>query len=72
MFKCPVCYYPYIRNDPAKQLYDICPSCGIEYGYEDAGLEGPAYYHKQLRKRWIAKGRPWCFKGHEPAGDRNP
>ncbi len=51
MFDCPVCSYPHIKEDPAGVTYEICPSCGTEYGYDD-----PKDY-QDLRKIWIEDGR---------------
>lgn len=36
-------------------LFDICPCCGVEWGYEDALPAGV----KQYRENWISRGAPW-------------
>jgi hypothetical protein len=35
--------------------YEICPSCGVEHGYEDATLVGVRRY----REQWLAAGGRW-------------
>ena len=59
MFNCPVCLYPKIKENPALETYEICPSCGIEYGYQDGGPKPKKYYYKRLRERWINNGKLW-------------
>ena len=49
MFKCPVCSWPCIKEDPKDETYEICPSCGVEYGYEDSGPKPRSYYHIIIR-----------------------
>jgi len=39
-------------SDPS---WEICPCCGVEYGYEDASAEGARRY----RRRWLELGAPW-------------
>jgi len=56
---CPVCDYDRLKLDPAEGLHEICPQCGIQFGYNDVGPEPAVVYHAQLRERWIAAGRPW-------------
>jgi hypothetical protein len=58
MNKCPVCGYDELR-EPAYDCFgdpsfEICPCCGIEFGYEDASRS-----HESLRNDWIAKGMHW-------------
>jgi hypothetical protein len=57
---CPVCAYsemPYPAAD-----YNICPSCGTEFGNDDILLS-----HDELRAQWLAGGAHWFF-GNPPAG----
>jgi hypothetical protein len=62
MFECPVCYYPKLKENPHHATYEICPQCGIEFGYQDSGPKGQQYYWKILREKWIAAGCPWWSK----------
>lgn len=48
---CPVCGY-LMRYPPAG--YHICPSCGTEFGYDDAGRS-----HAELRAVWLRNGAQW-------------
>lgn len=58
---CYVCGFPELEDDPKEQTYEICPSCGTEFGYND---HGPYEYarHFQLRKIWIDNGCRWWFR----------
>ena len=51
-YTCPVCFFPDLE-DPPKD-YNICPCCGIEFGYEDANRT-----HEELRQNWIECGMKW-------------
>lgn len=61
LFTCPVCGYAELRHAPynAHGMPDfvICPSCGVEYGYQDADGD-----HGRLRREWIANGMPWSSR----------
>jgi hypothetical protein len=54
--KCKVCFYdcndflPW-GMDGASPSYDICPCCGVEFGYEDSSEQGVLRY----RERWLAE-----------------
>jgi len=48
---CPVCGYS-LERPPAD--YRICPSCGTEFGYDDAGRS-----HRELRTAWLRSGARW-------------
>ena len=55
---CPVCGYPNL-HEPAYDKhgypsFEICPSCGVEFGYEDHSKS-----HPQLRREWIKGGKEW-------------
>lgn len=51
-YQCPVCDFPELIDVPADYL--ICPSCGTEFGNDDA-----FYSHSELRKKWIENGKKW-------------
>jgi|SRR5579864_5115360 len=51
-FTCPVCAYPDLKSPP--ENFSICPSCGTEFGFDDAGNS-----HEELRRQWIAEGLHW-------------
>jgi hypothetical protein len=52
MHICPVCGYNKLEFPPKD--FTICPSCGTEFGYQDATVS-----HSVLRQRWISKGMLW-------------
>jgi hypothetical protein len=77
-FACPVCGYPGLDEPPWAEdspSYDICPCCGVEFGYDDfaagdADLR-PAR-HRELRRRWIDAGRPWWSQSRPPPPGWDP
>lgn len=56
---CRVCGFE--SDDPPWGLdgltptFEICPACGVEYGYEDATPVGVRRY----REKWLAAGSRW-------------
>lgn len=59
---CRVCGYeppaPPYGPDGTTPSFDICPCCGVEWGYEDFTPIGV----KKYRDSWLADGAPWCYK----------
>jgi hypothetical protein len=43
--------------------HDICPCCGVEWGYEDGTLESTRKY----RDEWVKNGTRWNVAGDKPA-----
>ena len=70
--QCPVCGYPELRDPPrsstAGASYEICPSCGFEFGVSDDDL---GYTHHQWREEWMRDGMPWRSRRPQPE-DWNP
>ena len=67
---CPVCAYPKLAEPPRAKSgggsYEICPSCGFEFGVSDDDL---GHTHASWRKAWVAKGMKWSSRGtKQPAG----
>lgn len=58
LFTCSVCGYPGLDEQPYDSLgcpsYNICPSCGTEFGYDDSSNA-----HAVLRADWINAGMIW-------------
>jgi len=52
---CPVCGFAELTQPPYDSTgcasFEICPSCGTEFGYHDANKS-----HEELRRRWLAAG----------------
>lgn len=63
-WRCPVCgfhlwFEPWHRDSAADEM---CPSCGIQFGYDDAAGGNPdkrTVIYKTWRDGWIARGMPW-------------
>ena len=59
VFRCRVCGLP--LDDPPwgldghTPLYEHCPCCGVEFGYQDATPLGA----KKFREAWLAAGASW-------------
>jgi len=41
--------------------YNICPSCGTEFGADDVDLS-----YVELRMEWVRRGAPWFSRVTEP------
>ena len=61
---CPVCGFE-MGEPPAD--YNICPSCGTEFGVSDVNAS-----IEQLRRAWIATGPVWWFTVESPPPNWNP
>jgi hypothetical protein len=51
-YPCPVCGF---HLDYPADDFNICPSCGVEFGYETAGRT-----FAELRDEWINAGARWA------------
>jgi hypothetical protein len=75
---CPVCGFeleePAWSGDAGSQ--EMCPSCGIQFGYDDAGgRQDPArlrQIHALWRRAWKRCGMLWSSRGRRPPFDWNP
>jgi len=65
MHTCPVCGYDQLEYAPAD--FNICPSCGTEFGYHDAN-----FTHAQIRQRWLAAGAQWWDRDTPPPPNWSP
>src|SRR5215471_10595632 len=61
---CPVCGFG-LKYPPDD--FNICPSCGVEFGYETAGRS----FH-DLRQEWVDAGAHWSSQVHHPPNNWNP
>jgi len=71
---CPVCGYPELDEPPRSAVtgagsYEICPSCGFEFGVSDDD-EGHTY--PGWRQRWIDFGMPWNSSAVRPPEGWDP
>jgi hypothetical protein len=65
MYRCPVCGYEQLQDPPRN--YSICPSCGTEFGLDDAKKS-----HVQLRLEWVMAGGNWFSRARRPPPNWNP
>src|ERR1700689_5481746 len=63
-YLCPVCGY---ALEYPTDNFNICPSCGVEFGYETAGRS-----FEELRKEWTATGARWASRVDKPPKNWNP
>ena len=78
-FVCPVCGYPGLYESPYYSegggSYEICPSCGIQFGYSDGAggnVDKRRRVHQEWRRRWVERGMPWHGVGRKSPPDWNP
>lgn len=59
-YVCPACGFPDLTEPPrtpgAGGSYEICWSCGFEFGVTDDDL---GYTYNAWRQAWIKRGMPW-------------
>ncbi len=68
-YLCPVCGWRMAEPpwEAGIGSQEICPCCGIRFGYDDARVEH-AQIHAEHRERWISAGMPWGSAGPVPDG----
>ena len=74
---CPVCGFGLKWDlDEATSANEICPSCGTQFGYDDAIRykrdELTQLVYRNLRKKWIEDGMRWDKGQSDPPEDWNP
>src|SRR5207253_394180 len=74
---CPVCGFPGLYEPPRYSggSYEICPCCGIQFGYTDeAGgdIDKRTSIYQQWREKWIKDGMVWSSRGRNPPSGWNP
>ena len=71
-YTCPCCGFPALKEPPRSVSgggsYEICPSCGFQFGVTDDD-EGVSY--SSWRALWKKRGSPWSSKGIEPPRNWN-
>jgi len=65
MHLCPVCGYREMPDPP--EDFNICPCCGTEFGYTNAGVT-----NEQVRAKWLSQNAPWFSPDIQPPADWNP
>ncbi len=76
---CPVCGYgplsPPAWTERSNGSQEMCPSCGIQFGYDDSagGDEARrAKIYEERRQKWVAGGTRWFSRGRPPPPDWDP
>jgi hypothetical protein len=69
-YTCPVCGYPALFEPPRSPKsgggsYEICSSCGFEFGVTD---DDEGYTYETWRQKWIDEGMQWYDPKPQPAG----
>ena len=75
---CPVCGYDGLFDAPwdgSSPSDEICPSCGIHFGFDDGastdqGFRNDAY--RAWRENWISSGMRWFSQSRRAPGDWDP
>lgn len=66
IYNCRVCGLrlddPPWSHDGCTPLYDYCPCCGVEFGYQDATPPGARRY----REEWLNDGAIWSEPSEMP------
>ncbi|MCC7375928.1 MAG: hypothetical protein IT581_14820 [Verrucomicrobiales bacterium] len=61
---CPVCGFPGLKEPPRSRdgggSYEICPSCGFQFGVDD---DDRRISVEQWRSQWIRTGKRWSSRG---------
>lgn len=67
-YRCPVCGFNGLKEDPKRFSEEICPSCGFQFGWSFS----QGYTYESWRKEWISTGMKWFSAGIEQPADWNP
>ncbi len=54
---------PYV-DSLGSPSYEVCPSCGFEFGFDDDPGTAPGVSFQEYREQWVDQGRP-LFAGGE-------
>ena len=64
---CPCCGFPALREPPRSASgggsYEICPSCGFQFGVSD---DDDGFTYASWRALWQKRGLRWSSKGIAP------
>jgi hypothetical protein len=76
---CPACSYGGLYEPPwsadGSPSDEICPCCGIQFGYDDAAggnTAGRQQVYQRWREEWISRGRPWFSSVRRPPPGSHP
>lgn len=76
---CPACGYDQLDEAPwsndGAPSDEICPSCGIHFGYDDAAggdISARPLIYAGWRADWRSRGCPWFSSATPPPANWNP
>lgn len=78
MNTCPVCRFPGLYDPPwvgDSPSDEICPSCGIHFGYDDAAGrtdEERAAIYEAWQLKWLDSGAHWWSSSQPQPAYWNP
>ncbi|AFZ25544.1 hypothetical protein Cylst_3394 [Cylindrospermum stagnale PCC 7417] len=71
VYLCPVCGYDQLQEPPYGEdgtaSYEICPSCGVEFGHDDDECS-----IEELRQNWLQQGAKWWSQSTPSPQDWEP
>jgi hypothetical protein len=66
---CPVCGYSKLKEAPRSHecggSYEICPSCGFQFGVSD---DDRGFTYEKWRQKWKDAGMKWSSERKIPRG----
>lgn len=72
-YTCLCCGFPGLHEPPRSSggggSYEICPSCGFQFGVSD---DDAGFTYASWREQWKARGSPWSSKGVAPPPGWDP
>ena len=72
-FRCPVCGFPGLQETPRSSTgggsYEICPSCGFQFGVTD---DDAGFTYTKWRENWKKQGCHWSSHGITPPPHWDP
>jgi hypothetical protein len=71
---CPVCGFPDLTDPPRSPegdggSYEICPSCGFEFGVTDDDL---GFTYEDWREHWVTIGMRWASRSRSAPARWDP
>src|SRR5687768_11699896 len=67
---CPVCGFDlgFPAWNEVSASDEICPSCGIQFGYNDSRPESRERVYDEWRRKWLDGGAEWWSSRPPPEG----
>lgn len=77
LYMCPACGYEELPEPPwwdDISSLEICPCCGIQFGYDDLANKGGtrAEKYERWREKWKSEGFPWFSPSRQPPSNWSP